>query len=583
MEEHAETGVTDVTGSKEMAEIREAEEGRTGDDAVMEGSHLYKEDPVVTPSVMTEHQGPVVAPSIMSEEMVVAPSVMDEDQNPVVAPSVMTEHQEPPSMMSKDPVPVVAPSVMSEDPVAVVAPSVMSEDPVAVVVPSVMSEDPVAVVVPSVMSEDPVAVVVPSVMSEDPVAVVVPSVMSEDPVAGVVPSVMSEDPVPVVAPSVMSEDPVAVVVPSVMSEDPVPVVAPSVMSEDPVPVVAPSVMSEDPVPVVAPSVMSEDPVAVVVPSVMSEDPVPVVAPSVMSEDPVPVVAPSVMSEDPVPVVAPSVMSEDPVAVVAPSVMSEDPVTVVAPLIMDKDQAGRPDEIPEGQTGEGGGHVMSQEKDGDYAAGGDADCDVHQAADKMLLDQVNVEDEGQEPPTKKSCPDQTDPVCDECREDAVGTLHESGEGDAETDAMEAAENPEDAYSPAQYDFSQQPWALTGAWAEYTNFPENFLKGCKWAPDGSCILTNSDDNILRIYNLPPELYSAEWDLLQEMEICNVTLGSVPAEDPFKSYHILKNTVGWKFRIMYKPKLPVISFGGTALFPALDLQAVVEGEEDGGLVSG
>ncbi|KAG9469512.1 hypothetical protein GDO78_020347, partial [Eleutherodactylus coqui] len=77
------------------------------------------------------------------------------------------------------------------------------------------------------------------------------------------------------------------------------------------------------------------------------------------------------------------------------------------------------------------------------------------------------------------------------------------------------NPSDfSYSPPQYDFSQQPWALTGAWAEYTNVPENFLKGCKWAPDGSCILTNSDDNLLRIYNLPPELYSAEWDLLQEM---------------------------------------------------------------------
>ena len=27
----------------------------------------------------------------------------------------------------------------------------------------------------------------------------------------------------------------------------------------------------------------------------------------------------------------------------------------------------------------------------------------------------------------------------------------------------------------------------------------------APDGSCILTNSADNILRIYNLPPELYN------------------------------------------------------------------------------
>ncbi|XP_073403155.1 telomerase Cajal body protein 1 [Dendrobates tinctorius] len=112
-------------------------------------------------------------------------------------------------------------------------------------------------------------------------------------------------------------------------------------------------------------------------------------------------------------------------------------------------------------------------------------------------EANMEDE--EPPTKKSCPEHTEPVCVECRE-------EQEEATPET--------PEDISRPVQYEFSQPPWPLTGAWAEYGAVPENFLKGCKWAPDGSCLLTNSDDNILRIYNLPPELYSAEWDLLPEM---------------------------------------------------------------------
>ncbi|KAG9346622.1 hypothetical protein JZ751_006933 [Albula glossodonta] len=65
-----------------------------------------------------------------------------------------------------------------------------------------------------------------------------------------------------------------------------------------------------------------------------------------------------------------------------------------------------------------------------------------------------------------------------------------------------------------DFSRSPQMLTGAWAEYTSSPENYLKGCKWAPDGSCILSNSADNVLRVYNLPPELYSNNWDLLTEM---------------------------------------------------------------------
>ncbi|XP_077117752.1 telomerase Cajal body protein 1 [Ranitomeya variabilis] len=113
--------------------------------------------------------------------------------------------------------------------------------------------------------------------------------------------------------------------------------------------------------------------------------------------------------------------------------------------------------------------------------------------------ANMEDE--EPPSKKSCPEQTEPVCAECREEEDG-------------ATPPPETPEDVGRPVQYEFSQPPWALTGAWAEYSAVPENFLKGCKWAPDGSCLLTNSDDNILRIYNLPPELYSAEWDLLPEM---------------------------------------------------------------------
>ncbi|XP_069074801.1 telomerase Cajal body protein 1 isoform X2 [Pleurodeles waltl] len=68
--------------------------------------------------------------------------------------------------------------------------------------------------------------------------------------------------------------------------------------------------------------------------------------------------------------------------------------------------------------------------------------------------------------------------------------------------------------AEYDFTHKPTMLTGAWHDYCKMTENYLRGCKWAPDGSCLLTNSADNILRIYNLPPELYSDDWDILTEM---------------------------------------------------------------------
>ena len=33
----------------------------------------------------------------------------------------------------------------------------------------------------------------------------------------------------------------------------------------------------------------------------------------------------------------------------------------------------------------------------------------------------------------------------------------------------------------------------------NFRNNFLKGCKWSPDGTCYLANSDDKCMRLYNL------------------------------------------------------------------------------------
>jgi hypothetical protein len=37
--------------------------------------------------------------------------------------------------------------------------------------------------------------------------------------------------------------------------------------------------------------------------------------------------------------------------------------------------------------------------------------------------------------------------------------------------------------------------------------NFLKGCKWSPDGTCIVTNSDDSILRIYDTTFEMLNNE----------------------------------------------------------------------------
>ncbi|XP_026209084.1 telomerase Cajal body protein 1 [Anabas testudineus] len=105
------------------------------------------------------------------------------------------------------------------------------------------------------------------------------------------------------------------------------------------------------------------------------------------------------------------------------------------------------------------------------------------------------------------------------------FHQNGDGghdvleEAEAKAEEENSANGSAGSPIEgqrlgLDFTQNPQMLTGSWTEFSNVPENYLKGCKWAPDGSCILTNSADNVLRVYNLPPEIYSYNWDLLPEM---------------------------------------------------------------------
>eukprot|EP00731_Ephydatia_muelleri_P001230 Em0001g1230a len=46
-------------------------------------------------------------------------------------------------------------------------------------------------------------------------------------------------------------------------------------------------------------------------------------------------------------------------------------------------------------------------------------------------------------------------------------------------------------------------------------DNFLRGCKWAPDGTCVLVCSNDNKLRLYNLPVELYSGVVKGLPDMD--------------------------------------------------------------------
>ncbi|KAG2425914.1 hypothetical protein HYH02_014913 [Chlamydomonas schloesseri] len=61
------------------------------------------------------------------------------------------------------------------------------------------------------------------------------------------------------------------------------------------------------------------------------------------------------------------------------------------------------------------------------------------------------------------------------------------------------------------FPCQPQPIYRATQEYANNSascpnSNFLKGVKWSPDGACLLTASDDNWLRLYDLPQDVATA-----------------------------------------------------------------------------
>lgn len=59
------------------------------------------------------------------------------------------------------------------------------------------------------------------------------------------------------------------------------------------------------------------------------------------------------------------------------------------------------------------------------------------------------------------------------------------------------------SAVNYDWKSKPKLINHCSSELATNANNYLKGCKWSPDGSCLLTNSRDHCLRLFNLPQNL--------------------------------------------------------------------------------
>lgn len=100
------------------------------------------------------------------------------------------------------------------------------------------------------------------------------------------------------------------------------------------------------------------------------------------------------------------------------------------------------------------------------------------------------------------------------EDKIDTCCDSnGETENSTVKVDDAHLTDDTDSAPAYNFCIKPLQVCGAWR---SFDGHFTKGCKWAPDGSCILTSSDANVLQLFNLPPQLYRmpTDWDDIEEL---------------------------------------------------------------------
>jgi WD40 repeat protein len=54
------------------------------------------------------------------------------------------------------------------------------------------------------------------------------------------------------------------------------------------------------------------------------------------------------------------------------------------------------------------------------------------------------------------------------------------------------------------WDKSPKLINESMNEFNNkLNNNYIKGCKWSADGSCLLTNSEDHCLRLFNLPQNL--------------------------------------------------------------------------------
>jgi WD40 repeat protein len=111
------------------------------------------------------------------------------------------------------------------------------------------------------------------------------------------------------------------------------------------------------------------------------------------------------------------------------------------------------------------------------------------------------------------PHEQSPSVSEIRKPVSTELLEEESSNSVTNAdgkKQEAEKPENSQTLS---VSSNWRTLIKSTSEFQKF-NNFLKGVRWSPDGTCLLTNSEDNILRVFEVPSQVYNQTATTPQEI---------------------------------------------------------------------
>jgi len=107
--------------------------------------------------------------------------------------------------------------------------------------------------------------------------------------------------------------------------------------------------------------------------------------------------------------------------------------------------------------------------------------------------------------------ETVPIEEDCSESA--NVRESESSAQETVVDPTISDPavvvqQESLPYPEYQCGNQWTPICGSFKEFENkIRPCFLKGCKWSPDGTCLLTCADDGFLRLFDLPADLYNSQ----------------------------------------------------------------------------